>query len=713
MPLNQKYIIPKQTLIAVSIIICGFTSVVTQLLFVRDVAAFFVSNELVIGVVFSLWMLLVAAGAFLGRFVVKHKNVFNVYVVLQFLSAVLPLISITALRYFRVEMLSPGLTPGLNFVVLSIVVCLGIFPFVSGLLFTVLCALGDEMKAKTSPSFVYYTETAGSVVGGLLFTFVFVPMLGAYNILSLLLIVNALVLLLWFMAQRRIILVLAALVLLPVSFLPALLDARKASLAPLFPGQQIVQITESAYGTHIVTEMAGQLNFYHGTSLIHSTGDVVAAEEKVHYAMLQHPRPNNVLLISGALSGTIAEAMKYDSVALTYTDAYPDAVSIAAQYNLLSDEATSIHVADPINFFKQSAQYDIVIADVPKPNNVQANRLFTIEFFRLVKAHLADAGIFSTSLGSNPNYMDSDARKLHAIIYNTLKTVFRHVIVIPGGQSYFIASDAPLTFNYGTMYKHHAIETAYVNPYYIDDEALRVRSERFLSSFMQETPLNKAFNPVVPFLQHKAWLNLTGKGMYLLYALIGCIILMALFVRGKLNYAIFAAGFSGTGIELIVILTWQVLFGHVYGSIGLIIAVFMAGMAAGAAFVPRFLKNISTRQLALLQVSMALMAGIFTLLPAFYTGGVVGLGMQVLLFAFIFVFSAFAGAAFSTAVRIAAGDVLKNASSLYTADMLGAALAALLFAIFLIPLAGVVMSCFIITFVNAASVLILLIREKR
>ena len=41
------------------------------------------------------------------------------------------------------------------------------------------------------------------------------------------------------------------------------------------------------------------MNFYENNMLLFSTNDVVASEEAVHYAMVQHDTPRSVLLISG------------------------------------------------------------------------------------------------------------------------------------------------------------------------------------------------------------------------------------------------------------------------------------------------------------------------------------------------------------------------------------------------------------------------------
>jgi len=52
--------------------ILGFTCFIVQLVMIRDFMNIFMGNELVIGIMLALWMLLTASGAFLGRKLYKR-----------------------------------------------------------------------------------------------------------------------------------------------------------------------------------------------------------------------------------------------------------------------------------------------------------------------------------------------------------------------------------------------------------------------------------------------------------------------------------------------------------------------------------------------------------------------------------------------------------------------------------------------------------------
>ena len=67
----------------------------------------------------------------------------------------------------------------------------------------------------------------------------------------------------------------------------------------------------SPYGSLVVTKSGGQLNFIENGAPLFSTENAEKVEETVHYAMAQRPHAVNVLLVSGGVSGTLQELLKY------------------------------------------------------------------------------------------------------------------------------------------------------------------------------------------------------------------------------------------------------------------------------------------------------------------------------------------------------------------------------------------------------------------
>jgi hypothetical protein len=66
-----------------------------------------------------------------------------------------------------------------------------------------------------------------------------------------------------------------------------------------------------------------------------------------------------------------------------------------------------------------------------------------------------------------------------------------------------------------------------------------------------------------------------------------CVYLVRL--RGT-AFVLFASGFAGTTLEIVLLLAFQVLCGSVYHQLGIIVTVFMAGLALGAALANRRVK---------------------------------------------------------------------------------------------------------------------------
>src|SRR5699024_8715370 len=70
----------------------------------------------------------------------------------------------------------------------------------------------------------------------------------------------------------------------------------------------------------------------------------------------------------------------------------------------LSDPRVETVAADAMVFLENThAIYDTIIADLPDPNNVSLARLYSREFYRLIRQHLAAQGVFVTQ-ATSPYY---------------------------------------------------------------------------------------------------------------------------------------------------------------------------------------------------------------------------------------------------------------------------------------------------------------------
>ncbi len=128
---------PENTL-KLSIFTIGFTTLVAQIIFLREFISVYNGNELIVGIILANWMFTTAIGAYLGKFIKKIENQKRLIIYAHILLGVLPLI-LVYLVYFSLEFL---FVPGqmVNMVEVFIISFFIFSPFciVSGILFTVI-----------------------------------------------------------------------------------------------------------------------------------------------------------------------------------------------------------------------------------------------------------------------------------------------------------------------------------------------------------------------------------------------------------------------------------------------------------------------------------------------------------------------------------------------------------------------------------------------
>ena len=119
----------------------GFSCVVTQLALMRELLGAFSGNEMVLGIVLGLWLLLMGTGTRLGRACDTLRSPLTVFVSLQTLAAVLPLLQVFLLRALRNVVFVRGATVGVVETVAGALVLLLPYCLVAGYTLTLACSL--------------------------------------------------------------------------------------------------------------------------------------------------------------------------------------------------------------------------------------------------------------------------------------------------------------------------------------------------------------------------------------------------------------------------------------------------------------------------------------------------------------------------------------------------------------------------------------------
>ncbi len=699
------------------VLLLGFSAIITQVILLREFMSTFYGNELVLGVVLANWMILTGFGAFLGRFLSRFRKSANLLFFSLIAIGTLPLLTVFLLNVLKNIVFIEGSMVGLLQVFAWSGILLIPYCLLSGSLFTFLSHHISLQNKANLIYRVYSLESMGSVLGGILFNLILVFLLKTFQSLFVLLTVNLFFAIRFFPGRRK------PLILFPVTLFwifmliaSFFLDIDGFTKQQLFRNQELVYLKETPYGNLAITKTGDQYNFYENYVLLFNTLNPIANEENVHYAMVQHPDPKSVLVISGGISGMLDEILKYPVESVDYVEINPWLVNAAREHlHFDVDQKVHIYHQDARLFIRRSdKQYDVILIHAPPPGTAQSNRYYTCEFFLELRRTLTPSGIVTLALPATMNYISEEAAEVLSITYNTLNEIFTNVDIIPGEKNFFLASEEPISFQIAERIEEMGIENEYVNQYYIDDQLLQARRNTIMQALDPETGLNLDFAPRAYLKQIALWLSYFDLNYWFIWVPLFILIPLLIVRWNPIQTGMFTCGFSASAIEILLLIAFQILYGYVYQVTGIIITLFMAGLATGPFIQKRLLPEATLGQLTLVQVLIGIFAMILPFLFLLFrildpASGLI----HIFFFLLTLLISILTGIFFSLATVLLKGNVLQVSSGLYGSDLIGSALGALLVAALLFPLLGLVKVALLIGIFNLTAALFIWLSRKR
>lgn len=689
---NSGFAVAGTNGLSISLIVLGITSLVTQIIIIREFLSVFQGNELVIGIILANWMLITGFGSYLGKYSNRIKEPVRISFIAQIAMGVLPFITVFLLNYLKNIVFLPGSLVGVMEIFFGSFILLLPFCLLSGFLFTFLSAELSFVHKSKRIDIAYALESFGSLAGGILFSFILVFLITPFQVLTILLILNLFVAVWINLRYRKIMVIIAfSVIVVLVSGLTFFFRFDRFVKGFLYPNQEIVYLKETPYGNLAVTKIGEQHNFYENQVLLFNTLNFIANEEAVHYAMVQHRNPQNILVISGGVSGIIQEILKYPVRKVDYLEINPWLVKTGEMfYKKLEDSRIQIYNKDARLFLRDNhGPYDIILVNLPAPSTTNLNRYYTIEFFRQLESCMSPDGVVSMDLPSTGNYAGEEANIVNSLIFNTLKKIFTNVILIPGEKNFYLASNNTVGFNITGKIEEMNIENQYVNRYYLDDTLILNRSNFFMAQLDKNAGINRDFEPSAYFHQISSWLSYYKFNMWAFGGIVFLVMIIFMIRLNAVQVGMFAGGFAASSSEIILLIAFQIIYGYVYLMTGIIIAVFMGGLTLGAIIGRKIIKtpgpfSYSTNQLAI---------GLFALLlPLLINVAKPITGHQYIVHSLFLVLtlliSFLVGSLFSIASRIQKGNVSAVTASIYSSDLAGSAFGALIVSAFLIPLIG-------------------------
>jgi spermidine synthase len=507
-----------------------------------------------------------------------------------------------------------------------------------------------------------------------------------------------------------------------------------------------------------VIENEGQYIFFQDgiPNIITPIPDIPFVEEFVHVPLLAHPDPRKLLILSGGAGGVINEALKHPSIeTVEYAELDPLIIDLIRKFptplteSELNDERVQIKNIDGRLLLKTTHdKYDLILIGVTEPSNLQTNRFYTKEFFSLARKRLHEGGILVLGLSGSLSYATEELGNLNSSIFHTLKSVFPYVRAIPGyGTNLFLLSDSQEILS---LEKTHIIErlgqrnieTNVIVPWHIE-QTLHHGWKGWFYNYIEGSSqkINSDFYPIGVFYSISHWNALFAPSLRWLFRLFESISLRTVilsfaiflllyfivplkrkrFLRGGIPLAIFTTGFAGMIFDLMLIFTFQSIYGHVFSWIGLLVAAFMAGAACGAMLVAIIMDRIKDPfkffariELAIISFSIGcllivLIPNVILLSPDTFTL------FRSLFLVISFISGLLIGSQFPLANKLYLRDdtsLTKTAGTLYAADLLGGWFGGILGAVLLLPVLGLVGTCITVGLLKLASFIVINTQPK-
>ncbi len=713
----------------------GLFTIAAQTLVFREFLSSFESNDIAVGIFFASWFLWIALGAMAVNKSKRLAEAFLANIEILFL-AYLPALVLQVILIINIRQLAGiaayALLPIPMSLLLGVIVNAPV-SVITGMFFPLTCRW---VSLDTTPavSRVYLLESLGSFIGGLGTTVLLAFGISSVKIFLLLVFILSLAVLSSFFAvshQSRKKTLPLVFLLVFFSGLALVFGADKSissrlkidKWSRLLPAESLTGSFQTAQAEYLYGIYQNQWVVVREGSVVEAVPDPTSAGRIIALTLSQNPKASRILVIGSGL-GLCREFLqlpKIDSVVWANPDSeYIRRVMefVPRQWSI-SDKRFESFTDDPRALLSQKKKrFDLVIINLPDATSSVLNRYFTIEFYEQLKTAIGPSGVLAVRIPAGENIMGTEFATIGASAKLTLKQAFSHLALVPGDNSWLIASDSNLTGDPGILRERFAsiLGAAEVYPpngllsIYLPDRAAKAFDAYNAVDLPAEHLLNRDSRPLASLYalllaarQSDAPVTILFKKFLLaglpvfiipviIYVLLRLIFVLTSPVVFKAStfdftFLLFSTGVVGIGVVIVLMYLYQTRFGSLYLHIGAISSMYMAGLAAGAAAAYRLLKKYARNSEMLLMAVLLIHSAVLAAI-AFWPAS----GWSHISFAVAFIVCGLcAGSYFPIAGNLLAASGLNTAlvsARLEYADHFGAAAGGLLASLAFVPVLG-------------------------
>jgi predicted membrane-bound spermidine synthase len=723
----------------------GLFTIAAQALLFREFVTTFEGSDISVGIFFGSWFLWVGLGVLLvyKTTTFADKLLKNIeFLFLCYLPAFIAelVLIIQARQLAGIE--SYALLPIKTIVLLSIVVNAPV-SIITGMLFPIACRWVQKAD-EFAVSRVYIIEAAGSFLGGLGTTVLLGSGISSARIFFILASIISFSFFLVCLAKSKNL----TWVLVPACIFVCLVAGVDNKLSQqlqiikwekLFHNDALKGSFQTAQAEYLYGVYQGQWVAVREGSTCEVLPDKTNAGRIAAIGLCQNPDAKRVLVIGSGL-GLCCEFLhlpQIERVTWTHCDGeYVQKVDrfIPPEFKV-SDERLHRLAGDVRSLLADEKQYyDLVVLNLPDATSSVLNRYYTLEFYRQVKDAMRPGGVLAVRITGGENIMGTELINLGASTKLTLQKVFSQLVLTPGDDTWFIASDSEkLSGDPGSLRDRFAAikgSTAVFPPeallsvYLPDRAAIAMESysgadlpERLLIN-RDSRPLTNLYSLLLAAKQSGApgtkfikYLVSAGALVFVVPVLV-FIVLRSVYIlktaqQGNASsfdssFLVFSTGWVGIGVEIVLMYLYQTCFGSLYLYVGVISSLFMAGLSIGAVIIRYLLKRKIQPQILLFAVIL-----VYTLVIA---ATIFQPGQQWTHLSFTIAFflcGMCTGSFFPLAARQLADSAFETGeigSKLETADHIGASAGGLLTGLALVPVLGTKLTLFVFALLILANI---------
>ena len=454
---ENKSILTKKdaSILLFCVFVVGFCTIIYELL-IGSISSYFIGDSIKqFSITIGLTMTAMGIGTLISRFF--NKNLIYWFILVEIILAIIGGLSVPILYFiYSVQFFY---YPIMCILIIAIGTLIGLeIPLLTRI-------MEEYFQLRENISNVLSLDYLGAFLASLAFPFILLPFLGVFNSslsTGLLNLLVGILTFIWFkdkLTKKRRIMLKVQGILIGIFLIGLMLFSKEVALylENSMYDDRVVFSKKTPYQQLVITKNKEDIRLFIDGNVQFSTIDEYRYHEPlVHVPMNLVNHRENVLILGGGDGLAARELLKYNDIkSITVVDLDKEMTDLAVKNRIMAElsehsfENEKVHIIndDAFKFLENAKEYyDVIIIDLPDPNNQSLARLYSKEFYKVVKQKLARNGIVVTQATSpffSPEAYWCIEKSLQAAGFKYTKPYHAYVPSF-GDWGFMLASNNPI-----------------------------------------------------------------------------------------------------------------------------------------------------------------------------------------------------------------------------------------------------------------------------